>query len=526
MANVIRACVAVTSGLLLAAGFPPVGIWPLSIAGVMLSCLLFSPQCGTRFVDVPWLGGLMGLGFFVPLLTWLNAIGSDAWLLLSIFLSLWFVLMAPAIRLVMCLRWWPLWVAATWVTQEAVRTRLPFGGFGWGRLAFSQSEAPSAHWAYWAGAAAVSFVTALIGTLLAWAILNRHGSRVRVSAAVIAALALALVSAPRLFLPPATAPTTAAVVQGSVPRSGLDALGQREAVLNNHVLATVQLAQRVQAGTTPQPSFVVWPENSSDIDPTTDRQAGALVTSAAKAVNAPILVGTRINNPVKRGTLWNVGIVWQPDGSPSQLYAKRQLVPFGEFLPFRAELTQLVTRFDRIPIDFAPGSTPGVLSIGGSTIGDVICFEVSNDHIVGDVFRNGAQLLVVQTNNATYAHTGIGGTAQPEQQLAMTRLRAIEHARPALIAATSGVTAVLDDEGREVARVPMFESGSRVATVTGRSGLTPGERVGQLPEWLLIGLTIGALIVAATRRHSRRPEDSGAVGSNDVLFTREDPAGG
>ena len=85
-------------------------------------------------------------------------------------------------------------------------------------------------------------------------------------------------------------------------------------------------------------------------------------------------------------------------------------MPFGEYIPFRSVLTRYITRLRRIPEDFAPGDKPGLLDVGGVRIGDVICFEVAYDGIVRDVTAGDPRLLVVQTNNATYGHSG-----QPDQ---------------------------------------------------------------------------------------------------------------
>ncbi len=117
-------------------------------------------------------------------------------------------------------------------------------------------------------------------------------------------------------------------------------------------------------------------------------------------------------------------------------------MPFGEYIPMRDLMTKFIGRLALIPRDFLPGTEPGVLDVGGTRIGDVICFEVAFDGLVRDTVRDGGKLLIVQTNNATYGHTG-----QPEQQLAISRIRAIEHGRAMVIAATSGISGVIRADG-------------------------------------------------------------------------------
>jgi apolipoprotein N-acyltransferase len=293
------------------------------------------------------------------------------------------------------------------------------------------------------------------------------------------------------LLVPAAAPgrtLTVAVVQGNVPRLGLDFLGQRQAVLNNHVRGTHELAARIRQGKVARPDLVVWPENASDIDPYQDPAAHALIQQAVRDVGAPVLVGAVI----VRGDgqhLENRGIVWDPRQGPGDHYVKRHPVPFGEYLPvFRATLREMIPRFKRVG-EFVPGGKPGLLRVGPVTVGDVICFEVAYDEVVRDVA--GGDVLVVQTNNATY-----GRTTLPPQQVAMSRLRAIEHGRPVVVAATSGISAIIDAEGRMLDRSREFTPDIQVQRVETGVSRTLADHVGAVPEWSLALLGAGAAIAA------------------------------
>jgi apolipoprotein N-acyltransferase len=176
-------------------------------------------------------------------------------------------------------------------------------------------------------------------------------------------------------------------------------------------------------------------------------------------------------------------------------------VPFGEYIPFRAELSGLFTRLDQIPRDFFAGPKAGVLQVGPARVGDVICFEIAYDGLVRDVVDGGARVLVVQTNNATY-----NGTGQPAQQLAMSRLRAVEHGRAVLVAATSGISAVIAPDGTVLKRTGELRPATLVSAVPLRSDRTVADRLGPLPEWLLAaaGLVAAVLAAVARRRESRR----------------------
>lgn len=283
-----------------------------------------------------------------------------------------------------------------------------------------------------------------------------------------------------------------------MPRLGLDFNAQRQAVLDNHVDATIELAAQVAAGARPQPDLVVWPENSSDIDPLRNPAAGARISAAADAVGVPILVGAVLSGP-EQGQVRNAGLLWRPGTGPDleQLYIKRHPVPFAEYVPMRDIARMVSKQVDRVRADFVAGTAPGVVRTPAVVLGDVICFEVAYDGLVRDTVTGGAQLLVVQTNNATF------DVAEARQQLAMVRLRAVEHGRPALMASTVGVSGFVTPDGRVSDATGFNTRAVVVRQLTLTEGRTLATRIGMLPEVLLAGLAVAALAGAAVLR--RRP---------------------
>lgn len=496
-AGLPRTGLAALSGLLLAFAFPPYDLWPLSLLGVAALSLLTR---GRTFRQGAWTGFAFGFPFFLMLLSWLRVVGWDATVGLSVVEALFLALLGGALALTSRLPGWALWAAALWVTQEWARDRLPLGGFPWGRLAFANTATPYTPLAALGGAPLVTFAVALSGTLLAWAALRLRGPGQAPKAAALAALgAVATLLVGYLVPVPTAAADTVkvAIVQGNVPNPGMDFLGRPMMVLNNHASATERLAADVQAGKVPRPDVVIWPENSSDLDPFSDPLARQRIDEAVKAVGVPTLVGTLVDGPDAQH-VQNEGIVWDPVTGPGASYTKQHPVPFGEYVPFRAQLMKVVTRLQRVARDFYPGDHNGVMQLGPAKIGDVICFEVAYDEIVRDTVDSGARVLVVQTNNATYAETG-----QPEQQLAMSRLRAVEHGRAVLIAATSGISAVIAPDGTVEQRTAELTPAELSATVPLRDGTTVADRVGALPEWTLaVGglLACGAALLVGRRR--------------------------
>ncbi|MCP2342652.1 apolipoprotein N-acyltransferase [Actinomadura rupiterrae] len=535
-----RHAVTATAGLLLWLAFPPVD---LPYLGPLAVALLTLAWRGVPARTAAWLGFVGGAVFFLPVLEGIHKVGWDGWVLLSLVQALYFIPLAAGTAVVTRLPAWPLWTAAGWVAEEALRGRQPFGGFPWARLAFSQTATPLTPYASLGGAPLVTFLTALVGGLIAYAavtawrlrrdvrpatgqdteqggeqggelgaVQNGPSGRGRglrgplLGAAVALVLAGLVVGGGTAIPTPASGrPVTVAVVQGNVPRLGLDFLGQRRAVLDNHVRETKKLAADVRAGRVARPQLVIWPENASDLDPFTEPDAFQAIDGAVRDIGVPVLVGALVDTP--DGTkVENRGIVWDPRTGPGDYYVKRHPVPFGEYLPFRDVLTKLITRFQRISRDFVKGNRSGVMRLGPITVGDVICFEVAYDKETRDSAPG--NVMVVQTNNATY-----GETSLPPQQIAMSRLRAVEHGRTVLVAATSGISAIVAPDGRMIARSKEFVPAVQVAAVPARTSTTMADRVGALPEWALTLTALGAVAAAlglARRRRTAAPADGPA----------------
>lgn len=492
---------AVLAGVVMWLAFAPVA---LGGAAVVAIALLTAALWRASWRRGAGLGLVSGLVFFALLLSWMRVIGWDAWLLLTLLCGSWIALAGYATALVTRLPLAPVWVAAAWVGEEALRGRVPFGGFPWGEVAFAQADTSYGALAPVGGTAFVTFCVALVGASMPAIVVAVRGTR-RATAAGWAVLAIALTVAPLLIRLPLTGdevggPTTAqiAIVQGGTPQFGMGAMDVRRAVLDNHVAQTLDLASAIDAGAVPRPAFVLWPENSSDIDPFADASVADAISNAARAVGVPIIVGAVISAPADLNGVWNVGIVWDPETGPQQMYIKNHPVPFGEYVPFRSVLASLIGRFDRVPNDFLAGDTPGNLDVNGVPVGNVICFEVAYRGVVDAVVSGGARVVTVQTNNATY-----GGTAQPAQQLAISRVRAMEFGRTVLVAATSGISAAIGPDGTLQQSINEGEAGWRVVETPLRGALTPATVIGHLMELLLVVIAASAVVVAlvgATRR--------------------------
>ncbi|NGO68342.1 apolipoprotein N-acyltransferase [Streptomyces boncukensis] len=494
--RLLPAGAAALSGALLYLSFPPRPLWWLAVPAVAgLGWCLH----GRSWKAGLGLGFVFGLAFLLPLLSWTGEdVGPLPWLALAVAESLFVAVTAAGVALVSRLPLWPLWASGVWIAGEGLRARFPFGGFPWGKLAFGQPEGLFLPLAALGGTPLLGFAVVLCGfALTGLGLLLAAGRRARdravwaVAALVAAPLAAGAAAAPLVGTGAEKGTAEIAVVQGNVPRMGLDFNAQRRAVLDNHVRETRRLAERVRAGKAPQPDLVLWPENSSDIDPYTNRDARAEIDQVAKEIKAPISVGA-VTDP-GRGGPRNRQILWDPETGPGAVYDKRHLQPFGEYMPYRGFFRHFSSDVDRAG-SFVPGDKTAVFDMAGTKVGPVTCYEAAFDSTVRDQVRAGAQVLSVPSNNATF-----GRSEMTYQQLAMDRVRAVEHGRAVLVPVTSGVSAVIMPDGRIVQKTELFTADALVADVPRRSSLTPATRLGTAPELVLLAVAAGGLGWAAAR---------------------------
>jgi apolipoprotein N-acyltransferase len=271
-------------------------------------------------------------------------------------------------------------------------------------------------------------------------------------------------------------------------------------VLDNHVRVTEQLAADVAAGRRPRPDVVLWPENASDIDPLRNPDAAAAIDRSARAVGVPIVLGTVLSGDGDTAT--NSVLVWQPGAGVVDRTDKRRVQPFGEYLPWRPFFRLLSSYADRAG-NFVPGSGAGAVDAAGVRLGVAICWEIAFDDLVADSVGAGAQVLAVPSNNATF-----GLTDMTYQQLAMSRVRAVEHDRAVLVVTTSGVSATIAPDGAVTAATSRFTPDVLVAATPLRTTTTLADRLRALPEWVLLATGLaGAGAAVGARRRGRAGED-------------------
>jgi apolipoprotein N-acyltransferase len=504
-----RLLFSLAGGVLWYLSFPPRPVWWLApIAFALLGLAVHGKRARAGF----GYGFLFGLAFLIPLLHWTGLyVGIVAWWPLSAFEALVMGLGVAAIAVVLPMRGGPVWAALLWVADEGLRARAPFGGLPWGKVAFGQPDGIYASLAAIGGTPLIGFAVTLTGfglTTLALTTRPRTEPRrvLRITGAAIAVV-LPIVAAaavwPAVGTDPNAGTAVVAAVQGNVPRLGLDFNSQRRAVLDDHVKETQKLAAEVAAGKVPQPDLVIWPENSSDIDPYANPDAYAEITAATNQIKAPISVGAVVSSQAPGPK--NTAILWQPGKGPVQQYVKRQLQPFGETMPARSFFRHFSSDVDKAG-NFVAGTKPAIFPMGPAKVGIDTCYEVAFDGVVRASVP-GSTLLAVPTNNATF-----GLSEMTYQQLAMDQERAIEHGRSVVVAATSGVSAIIQPNGTITEQSGLFTPAALVATVPLRSTTTLADRLGAWPEAAMVAIGLLALAFGIIARiRARRPGSTSTV---------------
>lgn len=458
----------VLAGLAFASSFEPLGWWfgaPLGYA-LLLRKIISSSSTPRLYLQVflfafisagvtlIWAGKYVGLLplfflallhglFYLPLATLRRYTGN----------ILWFI---PALLLI-----------------EEIRARFPFSGFSWMRIAFSQADSPYLSIVSIGGVTLLSLWVLMISYLLTAVSFRK-------------VLVMLLIIFGPIFLSNSYSPTekiSYAGVQGNTPSVGIGFNDRAKAVFNLHVSTTLDLISG-------KPDLIIWPENAIDVDPYMNSDVLNAIESVTVKFSAPLIAGAVTRNT---GQLENVSIMFDVGGEVVSVYSKQYLTPFGEYIPLRG-IARIISPYVDSVSDFSIGKSVDIHRVKEMNIAAVICYELLSDSLV----RNAAQkseALVVQTNSATFA-----GTSESAQQLAITRVRAVENAREIVSISTIGISAHIDINGNVLSRTDENVRAILEGELQGVSNTTLAARLGAFATPLILVLSLFPLIMRRIRR--------------------------
>jgi len=494
---------AAAAGPVLDAGFPDLGIWPLTFVGIalVLVALIGRKAGGSLLVGI-----IAGLSFYLVHIQWAALfLGIVPMAALSILEALFFMLGALAIGF--AYRWiprafptalgrlivLPVAVAGLWTAREAWASVWPYGGFAWGRVALSQSESPLAGLFSWIGISGVSFLMVFTVALAIEVVrLPENLQRLRGSVVVVT-VATALVAFPA-FQVVESGTMRVAAVQGNGKAGYFD---EREYgdLLQAQVSATLPLVESDE-----QVDVVVWPEGGTDVDPLENPSSAQVFDYFSRELGAPIVTGaitTRDDNVYNSSLLWEVA-PGDYTGDATDIYDKRHPVPFGEYVPdrdfwtpFAPDLLSMIGR------DYTPGTTDAVFDINGIIAGINICFDIVDDQLMTESVEDGAQIIFAQSNNADFGLGPDNYTDEGVQQLAIARIRALELGRSVVNISTVGTSAIITPDGETLNELPVYTAQIMLNDVPLSDTITPAVLGGRQVEWFVSGFGLGALLISA-----------------------------
>ncbi|MDG2300654.1 MAG: apolipoprotein N-acyltransferase [Acidimicrobiales bacterium] len=479
--RLIKSLKPIAGGMCLAFSMPPWGWWPMAFLSFFFLDQLLSQVLAQR--ERFWTGFTFGVGWLFPSTFWMVALTVPGYIIQGLLFST-FVGIAALLVPRGTWRWFAL--PAAFVILEAVRYRWPFGGVPLATLAMSQSRAPLGHTVRILGPLFLSALVVAAGIFLSLAWEKRWKFAAAAGVGILAMWAIS-------FAVPngkSIGETSVAIVQGG-GEQGTRAINTDEReVFEKHLNASTNVITPLD--------LVLWPEDVVNVQqPLSDSPEYSELQVLARQLDSWLIAG--IFERVSTTENANASIAFSPEGVEIDRYDKVRLVPFGEFVPLRGFIKHFAPSY--LPVrDTKPGNgEPNLMvEIDGETVnlGISISWEIFFEDRARNAISGGGEILLNPTNGSSYWLTIL-----QSQQVASSRLRAMETGRWVLQAAPTGFSAIVNPDGDVVARSSISETRVLHATVERRRGNTLATKAGPLPMILISGTTLVGANILARRRN-------------------------
>jgi apolipoprotein N-acyltransferase len=478
--NRARYFAALGSGALVAFSLPPWGWWPLAFIGIAIFARITTSGI-TRKRTQFLLGTIFAFGWFAPGMCWMWFLTPPGYVIAVIL----FAAFHGVASVVGSRSMYPLVaLPLAHALAETFRFSFPFGGVPLASLAISQSASPLVGIVRIGGPLLLTFCVLQIGFALSQLVIAPKLKHLAVFGATVALVVCAGFVAPNGSDTGET--RTIAAVQGGGPQGTLAINTNPRDVVERHLAATRTI-------TSTNLDMVIWPENVIDVADFYDSVERVEIAEQAARLNAPFVVG--ITEDMNARYFTNAQIVVNEDGTLGDRYDKVRRVPFGEFVPLRGLLETLGAPVDRIPRDALAGSDIAQLQVDDTTVGVVISWEVFFSGRANEGVEAGGSVLVNPTNGSSYT-----GTILQTQQIASSRLRAIENGRWLVQVSPTGFSAFISPTGEVFDRTGVSEQRVLERTISLRSGRTLYSNLGDLPFIVLMVAVLGSLAFIARKR--------------------------
>jgi apolipoprotein N-acyltransferase len=503
---------AAASGLLLGAAFLPVPLgWLAWTAFVpLLIALERRVAAGANKRQLFALGYAGGLAFFLTGIHWI-ALLSDvastikwikyvAWICAGAYLAVYWglaALLAGALarRSGVAARW--AFVIALMLIEE-LRGAGELG-FPWFQPGYTQAQLPALQLAAYGSVTLVTLWVLALNASLLGALRRRSLTEPALAVALLVLPSLVGVLAPKPAAPSGVSHHSVALVQGNVPGEIKWAGDHQQQILDGFLALSDTAVARGPGA----PMLVLWPETATGSYLRKSLDQSIAVAAWAHRNATPIFTGFADYSFGKDGKPqpWNAAGQWGADGSLSEIYAKRHLVPFGERIPFQW-LIPALGKIDFGQAEWLPGTAPVLFPTAAGPFSTLICFESIFPELARGDVQQGARWLVVITNDEWF-----GNSAALYQHADMARFRAVENGVPLARVANTGLTELIDARGNVVARLPVFTPAVLRAELPPALPQTLYSRLGDWPGWLAaiaaLAMALGLLRVPEKRSAAR-----------------------
>lgn len=486
-----RIPLALLAGTCLALSFQPWNLWFLAIPGVALLTWVVTDLSPAASFGHGFLAGLV-LNYLA--IWWVSAQAGPAIHALVVVMACWVGLAATLTNVLLRLRAPDLWVPTAWVLVEFGAGTFPFKGFPWLRLGHTVIDQPLAGWLPIIATPGTTWLVAFLGCLLLRLVTSPRRLRPALVGAAVVLVGGLLTLRP---IPPADQQVTVGMVQGNVALDLDTGFIAATGATPNHLSETVFLLAEARTRGA-ELDFVVWAENSTDRDPLLDETTRRQVEWSVRLAEVPVLVGAVMVGPEPR-TRQTVSLWWTPAEGITDRYAKRNLAPFGEWVPYRDLIEPLFPDVKRAGAQSIPGEEPGVMKVstprhGELRVGTAICYELAYDQTMSELVWHGAEVLVSQSTTHNFT-----GTAEPHQQMAINRVRAAELGREFVATTLNGHSGLIDSRGRVHEPTVEGTAAHRILTLPVRDDITPAAVIGIPIQAFCALASIGGALLGARR---------------------------
>ena len=470
------------AGASLTCAFAPYHLWPLAMLAPLILLWSWENASPRR---AAWRGGLFGLGLFGTGIYWIfislhsyghapSAFAALATLLVVLLMALypsmvgWLLVRltpdAGAIR-------WLVLFPALWSVLDWLRSWL-FTGFPWLAIGYSQIDAPLGQLAPYLGVLGVGWAV-IFSSGLIWTMAQYRTGRWLAGGGLLLLWVTAWGLGKLTWVEAVGTPLRIAIIQGNIAQDQKWQADFLDSTLERYV--RLSLAEHGQS------QVIIWPETAIPIFYEQARNFIGALANRAQQDGVDYVAGIPTGSwetKIFRNSVAKIG-------ADLQFYHKRRLLPFGEYLPLRT-LFMFFRTWVKIPMaDFTPGADEQpLLTAGGQAVGVSICFEA----VFAEEIRHAlpqATWLINVSNDAWFQDS-----SAPHQHLQIARMRALESARYMARATNTGISAIIDAQGKIVQRGAQFVEEVVRGTVQPLRGRTPYMRIGDLPLVILMGILI------------------------------------